>query len=261
MCRILYFDIYLNIIAVTKFAEFLSCSECMQSVQLMGILHPSDSRIISLTQNFMLMKVFVKLSVLTSLLMFCGVVPVSAQGRGKISFKGTVQASGSEEGGEITLLAYAVVSLPEIGVATTTDVKGRFEIQLSNPGKYKVEVSFLDYEPLSQILQLLAWDSLKFALKATYFYLENIIVSAESKKTGATIASKISKSAMKHIQSTSLTDIISRLPEAGTRTSDEIALKQVSAFSSITVKVSEQPLSWLALPSRIMPICKPCRWH
>lgn len=128
-------------------------------------------------------------------------------------------------------MAYAVVSLLEIGVATITDVKGRFEIQLSNPGKYKVEISSLGYEPLLQILQLPTQDSLKFTLKATSFYLENIVVSAESKKTGAATASKISKSAMEHIQATSLADVMSLLPGAGTRTSDEIALKQASAFS------------------------------
>lgn len=130
-----------------------------------------------------------------------------------------------------TPLAYAVVSLPEIGVATTTDVKGRFEIQLSNPGKYKVEISSLGYEPLSQTIQLPARDSLKFILKATSFYLENVVVSAESKKTGAATASKISKSAMEHIQATSLADIMSLLPGADTRTSEEIALKKVGTFS------------------------------
>lgn len=51
----------------------------------------------------MLMKVFVKLSVLTSLLTFCGVIPVSAQNQEKISFKGTVLASepNEERGGGI----------------------------------------------------------------------------------------------------------------------------------------------------------------
>ena len=108
------------------------------------------------------MKVFfAKLSVLTSMLLLYGATSVWAQGKGKISFSGTVQASETEGGGnsKITPLAYAVVSLPEIGVATTTDVKGRFEIQLSNPGKYKVEISSLGYEPLSQTIQLPARDS------------------------------------------------------------------------------------------------------
>ena len=51
------------------------------------------------------------------------------------------------------------------------------------------------------------------------------MVSAESKKTGAATASKISKSAMEHIQATSLADIMSLLPGASTRTANEIALK------------------------------------
>ena len=166
------------------------------------------------------MKVFfAKLSVLTSMLLLYGATSVWAPGKGKISFSGTVQASETEGGGnsKITPLAYAVVSLPEIGVATTTDVKGRFEIQLSNPGKYKVEISSLGYEPLSQTIQLPARDSLKFTLKATSFYLENIVVSAESKKTGAATASKISKSAMEHIQATSLCICVFPLPSRSSR--------------------------------------------
>ena len=72
------------------------------------------------------MKVFfAKLSVLTSMLLLYGATSVWAQGKGKISFSGTVQASETEGGGnsKITPLAYAVVSLPEIGVATTPTSK------------------------------------------------------------------------------------------------------------------------------------------
>lgn len=47
----------------------------------------------------MLMKVFAKLSVLTSILMLCGVTSLWAQSKGKISFSGTVQASETEGGG------------------------------------------------------------------------------------------------------------------------------------------------------------------
>lgn len=48
------------------------------------------------------MKVFfAKLSVLTSMLLLYGATSVWAQGKGKISFSGTVQASETEGGGEI----------------------------------------------------------------------------------------------------------------------------------------------------------------
>ena len=47
------------------------------------------------------MKVFfAKLSVLTSMLLLYGATSVWAQGKGKISFSGTVQASETEGGGE-----------------------------------------------------------------------------------------------------------------------------------------------------------------
>ena len=48
------------------------------------------------------MKVFfAKLSVLTSMLLLYGATSVWAQGKGKISFSGTVQASDTEGGGKI----------------------------------------------------------------------------------------------------------------------------------------------------------------
>lgn len=48
------------------------------------------------------MKVFfAKLSVLTSMLLLYGATSVWAQGKGKISFSGTVQASETEGGGGI----------------------------------------------------------------------------------------------------------------------------------------------------------------
>jgi len=179
------------------------------------------------------MNIFAKLSVLTGILVLCGTAPLRAQRDSGISFNGTVHASESEGGGtsEPTPLAYAVVSLPEIGVATTTDTGGRFEIRLANPGKYKVEISSLGYEPLSQTVEVSAEAAFSFTLKASSFYLENVVVSAESKKTGAATASKISKSAMEHIQATSLADVMSLLPGADLRTSDQIALKEADVFS------------------------------
>lgn len=47
----------------------------------------------------MLMKVITKLSVMTSILVLCSVVSLSAQSKGKISLNGTVLASETEGGG------------------------------------------------------------------------------------------------------------------------------------------------------------------
>ncbi len=181
------------------------------------------------------MKIIAKLCVLTGILLLCTATPLRAQrNNGGISFNGTVYASDSEGGGgssASTPLPYAVVSLPEIGVATTTDIGGRFEIRLAHPGKFKVEISSLGFEPLTRTVEVSAQKAFSFTLKASSFYLEDVVVAAESKKTGAATASKISKSAMDHIQATSLADVMSLLPGADLRTADQIALKRADAFS------------------------------
>ncbi|MFR7602471.1 MAG: TonB-dependent receptor plug domain-containing protein [Alistipes shahii] len=87
------------------------------------------------------------------------------------------------------------------------------------------------------------------------------MVSAESKKTGAATASKISKSAMEHIQATSLADIMSLLPGASTRTAEEIALKKVSTFSVRNGQSFGTAIIMDGAPLRTTPTCRPCRWR
>ena len=179
------------------------------------------------------MKDFLPLRVVSFLLLLCCAASVSAQNRAKTTFRGTIYSIESTGGGKSDKvpLAYAVVSLPEIGLATATDANGQYEIKSIDAGSYQVEISSLGYETLSQTVTLPAAKDFEFTLEATSFYLKNVVVSAESTKTGASTASKISKSAMDHIQATSLADVMSLLPGAETRTSSEITLQNASTFA------------------------------
>ena len=179
------------------------------------------------------MKDFFRLRVVSLLLLLCCAASVSAQNRVKTTFRGTIYSIESNRGGEPEKvpLAYAVVSLPEIGVAAATDLNGQFEIKSIDSGNYRVEITSLGYEPLSQTIEIPSEKAYEFTLEATSFYLKNVVVSAESKKTGASTASKISKSAMDHIQATSLADVMSLLPGAETRTSSEIKLQSANTFA------------------------------
>lgn len=179
------------------------------------------------------MKDFLQLRVVSFLLLLCCAASVSAQNRAKTTFRGTIYSieSTGEGKSDKVPLAYAVVSLPEIGLATATDANGQYEIKSIDAGSYQVEISSLGYETLSQTVTLPAAKDFEFTLEATSFYLKNVVVSAESTKTGASTASKISKSAMDHIQATSLADVMSLLPGAETRTSSEITLQNASTFA------------------------------
>lgn len=180
-------------------------------------------------KNLLLLKtlmVFVFLSFVTS---------AAANNGAKTTFWGKVSTPKSIKGrshpSEVVPLAYAVVSLPEIGVATSTNVEGEFEIRSVEEGTYRVEITSLGYETLTSTISLPADKPFSFVMQETSFYLKEVVVSAESKKTGASTASKISKSAIEHIQATSLADVMSLLPGAETRTSQEISLQGANTFA------------------------------
>lgn len=169
-------------------------------------------------------------------LFICSSIAMAAQGRGaKVTFSGYVYAVESESGGVATKpqpLAYATVYLPDVGLFTTTSDNGYFEIPSVSEGRYEVEISSLGYEEHSEQIEIGAKSSdFKFILKATSFYLEEVTVSAETKRTGAATASKISKAAMEHLQATSLADVMSLLPGATTRTKNEIMLNGASTYA------------------------------
>ncbi len=182
-------------------------------------------------KNPLLLKIFMVF------LLFCFATSAAANSKTKTTlFKGVVTTTvKTTKNGVTTLnkqpLSYAVVSLPEVGVATTTDNDGQFEIKSIPAGTYVVEITTLGYEPLSQSITLPADQPFTFSMQETSFYLKDVVVSAESKKTGASTASKISKAAIDHIQATSLADVMSLLPGAETRTSDEISLQGANTFS------------------------------
>lgn len=182
------------------------------------------------------MKYLFSLKIALMTLLLCGSISMAAQGRGgKATFSGYVYAVESGSGGVTTKpepLAYATVYLPDVGLFATTADDGYFEITDIDAGKYTVEISSLGYEDFSQQIELTAQSkNFNFTLKATSFYLEEVTVSAETKKTGASTASKISRAAMEHLQATSLADVMSLLPGAVTRTQDEIMLNGANTFA------------------------------
>lgn len=183
------------------------------------------------------MKYLFNLKIALMILLLCGSVNIgAAQSKGgKTTFSGYVYAIESESGGVTTKpqpLSYATVYLPEVGLFTTTGEDGYFEMADVDSGIYTVEISSLGYEDFSQQVELTAQSgNFSFTLKATSFYLEEVTVSAETKKTGASTASKISRAAMEHLQATSLADVMSLLPGAVTRESEDLMLSKASTFS------------------------------
>jgi outer membrane receptor protein involved in Fe transport len=183
------------------------------------------------------MNVFKQWFVLAGILVLCAAAPVNAQNSSKsgntITFSGTVYAAPEQAGSSATWgspLAYAVVNLPEVGVSTITNAEGKFILSLKNGGTYKVEITTLGYEPIALSVVLPEKAPYTFTMKPASFYLDDVVVSAESKRTGASTTTSISKTAMDHIQATSLADVMSLLPGAAVRTSEELRMQSAGFF-------------------------------
>ena len=162
---------------------------------------------------------------------------------------------------KITPLAYAVVSLPEIGVATTTDVKGRFEIQLSNPGKYKVEISSLGYEPLSPDHPASRTGLAQIHPKG------HLVLSGKHRGVGRVEKRPVRQTLRRfqighgaHSGHIAGRHHIARF-RAPAHTAEEIALKKVSTFSVRNGQSFGTAIIMDGAPLRTTPTCRPCRWR
>lgn len=158
------------------------------------------------------MKNFTISTILMLALFACFPTGLSAQGKETFTVQGTVVTK--EEGKTTpTPVAYAVVALPDLGMATTTNNKGEFELQKLVPDQYEFVISCLGYETLTTTVDVQsAAIKLSFTLTPANFRVDDVIVTAQSSKSGASTASIISKTAMDHMQATSLADIMSLLP-------------------------------------------------
>ena len=170
------------------------------------------------------MKTFRRLCLSALFAIVVAIAPTYAQN--KSSIIGKVIAADTKEP-----VAYALVHFPEEGVQAVTDGKGHFEIKIA-PGSHKVDISFLGFETIEQTINVKGSENdFTFELKPANFRVEDVVVTATASKAGAATASTISRTAMDHIQSASLADVMSLLPGASTPDTRTLTLSQASSFS------------------------------
>ena len=173
----------------------------------------------------MSMKIFVKLCLMALVAILGVVAPSYAQQ--KTSLAGKVISAETKQA-----VAYALVHFPEVGLQAVTSSEGDFEIKQIAAGDHKMQISFLGFENLEKTISLKAGEnSLKFELVPANFKVEDVVVTATAGKAGAATSSTISRTAMDHIQSSSLADVMSLLPGASTPDTRTLALSQASSFS------------------------------
>jgi len=132
----------------------------------------------------------------------------SAQNMHKVS--GTVFEPGS--GGKNTPLVFVTVMLEDYSMASYTDKDGRFVFTNVPEGRTGITVKYLGKETINEQIEVNRDLDLSFLLKDDNFRLEEVVVTAEQKRSGQSTASVISTKAMEHLQANSLADVMSLLP-------------------------------------------------
>ena len=160
--------------------------------------------------------------------------PLSAQEGGKgLSLCGTVTTV--EDGVRIPA-EYAVLILQSTGLYATTDAKGAYRFEQLDPGRYDLSVQLIGYAGIDTTVTLGAAGParLDFTLKESSFRLKEVSVVAERSKTGEATASKISRQAIDHSQTSSLKDLMGLLPGV------ELSNPNLSSSQTISLRTASQ---------------------
>lgn len=146
-----------------------------------------------------------------ALLLFCG--SAWAQRQGLVTIKGTITEQVSD--GTSAPIPYATVQIPSAGMSAVANERGEYVIKGIAPATYEFIVASLGYETLNLKVNVTAAKEVyDFKLRLADFRLDDITVTAEASKAGAATASKINRTAIEHIQASSLADVMVLLPGA-----------------------------------------------
>lgn len=126
---------------------------------------------------------------------------------------------------------FATVQVLPQGAASATNNKGEFNFDKLSPGRINLRIDFLGMEPVDTTVTLAAGQNLSLSLQMqeSSFRLTEITVVAKESKAGRATASTISRQAMDHLQTSSLSDIMQLLP--GGITSYQSGLSNARTFN------------------------------
>ncbi len=156
-------------------------------------------------------KLVLLVSALFLMIGFCTGLSAQSSGQGNYAtLKGVVL----EKGTAGTPVEFATVQVPPQGSVVTTTSKGEFTFERLSPGKVNVKIQFLGMEGIDTTFNLVSGSvtQLTFQMRYSSFRLNDVTVVATESKAGQATASNISRQAMDHLQTSSLSDIMQLLP-------------------------------------------------
>ncbi|MFA8451020.1 MAG: TonB-dependent receptor domain-containing protein [Bacteroidales bacterium] len=148
-------------------------------------------------------------------------------------------------------IPYATIYCKELQRGIFSDEKGRFDLGLIPYGKYELNIQCLGYQTCDTSIIINSNRALFPVLDIKSLQLKELEVIAHESKQGH-LSSKIDRTAMKHIQPSSFTDLLSLLPGHTAKTPDlssvnSIKIRQVgsdyNSFLGTAFVVDDTPLS------------------
>ncbi len=130
-------------------------------------------------------------------------------------------------------LAMASVTIPDLAIGAMSDHNGNFRLSNVPVGKVRIMASSLGYITADTVITVSAgMPALKIYLHEDNFKLEDVVVTAQAGKTGQSTASMISRTAMDHMQTSSLADLMQLLP-GGLSSNPDLSSAQTFTLRSV----------------------------
>jgi len=147
------------------------------------------------------------------LLLFTGLFsPMRAQTAASVEFA-TLKGFVFEKNTKIPVEFATMQVLPQ-GAFTMTGINGVYIMERLSPGRINIKIQFLGMETLDTTLNLPGGrvTEVTFYMANSSFRLNEVRVVATESKAGQATASNISRQAMDHLQTSSLSDVLQLLP-------------------------------------------------
>lgn len=151
---------------------------------------------------------------------------VSAQQSGTFSISGTVYEYTQKN--DSVPVEFAFVAIPDFGITATTDIDGHYVLKGVPRGKATINVSYVGKVTVNRMVEVIGPMNLDFTLQDENFKLKEVIVTAQMTQAGGATSSLIGRNAMDHMQTTSLSDVMSLLPGGLTTEPNLSAAKNVT---------------------------------
>ncbi|MBD5380284.1 MAG: TonB-dependent receptor [Bacteroides sp.] len=109
-------------------------------------------------------------------------------------------------------LEFAVIAFPDYGISVASKEDGSYILRNVPLGKTRVTVSYVGKVPIDEVVDIKSNMTLDFTMQDENFKIKEVTVLAKAGQAGEATASIIGRSAMDHMQATSLSDVMSLLP-------------------------------------------------